>query len=90
MFTSTNDARTTLFGGFDEFQKSFPILLAAYAKEKDTSKRSTLATRFAKDMAVTHLNSAKDGLLKNIVPPVLAVDTKLVKLLRVFGGREND
>ncbi len=88
MFTNNEEARSTLFAGFAEFQASFSTFLAAYAKEKDTSKRSAMATRFAKDVAVPYLDSAKDELLKNVVPPVLAVDAELAKLLRVFGGEE--
>ncbi|MEX2714932.1 MAG: hypothetical protein Q6370_001400 [Candidatus Sigynarchaeota archaeon] len=47
-----------------------------------------MATRFARDVAVPYLDSAKDGLLEAILPPVRAVDAELSRLLRVFGGEE--
>jgi len=86
MFASNDEARAALFVGFDGFQASFSAFLAAYAKEKDASKRSAIATKFAKDIAVPYLDSAKDKLVEALVHPVLAADAELAKLLRVFGG----
>jgi len=88
MYTCNDEARAALFAGFDGFQAAFSAFLAAYAKEKDPSKRSAMATRFAKDVAVPYLDSTKDKLLGALVPPLLAVDAELTKLLRVFGGGE--
>nr|MDO8085753.1 hypothetical protein [Candidatus Sigynarchaeum springense] len=88
MFSNNDEARSALFARFAGFQASFSAFLAAYTKEKDSSKRSAMATRFARDIAVPYLDSAKDELLRNVVPPVLAVDAELTKLLHVFGGEE--
>ena len=88
MFATNEEARAALFAGFDGFQAAFSAFLATYAKEKDVSKRSAMATRFAKDVAVPYLDSAKNKLLEAVLPPVLAVDAELTKLLRVFGGEE--
>jgi len=88
MFATNEEARAALFAGFDGFQAAFSAFLATYAKEKDASKRSAMATRFAKDVAVSYLDSAKDELLKSVVPPLLAVDAELARLLRVFGDEK--
>ncbi len=86
MLTNNDEARAALFAGLGGFQASFSAFLAAYAREKDAAKRSALATAFARDVAIPYLDSAKDGLLAALVPPVLAADAEVTKLLRVFGG----
>jgi hypothetical protein len=86
MFTTNDEARAAMFAGFGGFQATFSAFFAAYAKETDRSKRVALATAFVKDAAIPYLDSAKDGLLSALVPPVLAVDAELSKLFNVFGG----
>ncbi len=86
MFTTNHEARATLFAGFDKFQASFLAFLAVYAKERDAAKRSAMATKFAKDIVLPYLDSAKDKLLEALVSPLLAVDAEIAKLLRVFEG----
>ncbi|NMC04558.1 MAG: hypothetical protein GYA24_05065 [Candidatus Lokiarchaeota archaeon] len=86
MFASNDEARAALFAGFGEFQASFSAFIAAYASETDKARRAALATAFVKDTAIPYLDSAKDGLLDAIVPPLRAIDADLTKLLRVFGG----
>ena len=86
MLSSNDEARAALFAGFGEFQAAFGAFIAAYAKDTDKAKRSALATVFVKDIAIPYLDAAKDGLLARLVPPVLAIDADLTKLLHVFGG----
>ncbi len=86
MYANNDEARSALFAGFGEFQASFTAFLASYAKSGDKAERAALATAFLRDVAVPYLDAAKDGLLAPLVPPVLAADAELTKLLRVFGG----
>ncbi len=90
MLRDNKKAREALFAAFDGFQASFSAFLANYAKESNAAKWSAMATKFAKNIAVPYLDSAKDKLLEALVPSVLAADAEIAKLLRVFGGREND
>ena len=86
MFVSNDEARAALFAGFDKFQAAFTAFLASYAKSGDKAERSALATAFVKDVAIPYLDTAKDGLLAALVPPMLSIDAELNKLLHVFGG----
>ncbi len=86
MYANNDEARATLFADFDKFQAAFTAFLASYAKSGDKADRAALATTFVKDVAIPYLDTAKDGLLAVLVPPVLAIDVDLTKLLHVFGG----
>ncbi len=86
MIASNDEARVALFAGFDKFQAAFTAFLAAYSKETDKAERAALATAFVKEVAIPYLDTAKDRLLDALVPPVLAIDADLTKLLHVFGG----
>jgi hypothetical protein len=86
MFTNNDEARAALFAGFDKFQAAFTTFLASYAKSSDKAERAALATAFVKDVAIPYLDTAKDGLLAALVPPVLAIDADFTKLLHIFGG----
>ncbi len=86
MYANNDEARAALFAGFDKFQASFTKFLASYAKVADKAERAALATAFVKDVAIPYLDTAKDGLLAALIPPMLAIDADLNKLLHVFGG----
>jgi hypothetical protein len=86
MYNNNDEARAALFAGFNGFQAAFTSFLASYAKSGDKAGRAALATAFVKDVAIPYLDTAKDGLLAALVPPVLAVDADLTKLLHVFRG----
>jgi hypothetical protein len=88
MFASNEEARAALFGGFDGFQARFFAMLDAHAKTIDKTERATLATAFVKEVAIPYLDAAKDALLKEVLPPLLAIDAELGKLGHVFGGVE--
>jgi tRNA A37 threonylcarbamoyltransferase TsaD len=86
MYNNNDEARAALFVSFSGFQAAFTAFLAAYAKSGDKTERTTLATSFVKAVAIPYIDTAKDGLLAAIVPPMLAIDADLTKLLHVFGG----
>jgi hypothetical protein len=86
MYNNNDEARAALFTGFSGFQAAFTAFLASYAKSGDKAERTALATAFMKDVAIPYLDTAKDGLLAALVPPMLAIDQELNKLLHVFGG----
>jgi hypothetical protein len=86
MYNNNDEARAALFAGFDKFQAAFTAFLASYAKSGDKAERAALATSLVKDVAIPYLDTAKDGLIAALVPPVLATDAELDKLLHVFGG----
>jgi hypothetical protein len=86
MYGNNDEARAALFAGFDKFQAAFTAFLASYADSGDKAGRAALAAAFVKDIAIPYLDTAKDGLLAALVPPLLAVDSDLSKLLHVFGG----
>jgi hypothetical protein len=86
MFANNDEARAAMFATFGEFQASFSAFIAAYAKEPDKATRSALATAFVKETAIPYMDAAKDGLLAVVIPPMLAIDGDITKLLHVFGG----
>ncbi len=86
MYNNNDDARGALFAGFDKFQAAFTAFLASYAKTTDKAERAALATAFVKDIVIPYIDTAKDGLIATLVPPVLAADAELNNLLHVFGG----
>jgi hypothetical protein len=88
MFTTNDEARAALFGGFDAFQARFFAMLDAHAKTSDDAERATLATAFVKEVAIPYLDGPKDALFKEILPPLLAIDAEIGKLGHVFGGVE--
>jgi hypothetical protein len=86
MFTNNDEARAALFASFDKFQAAFTAFLASYERSGDKAERAALATAFVKDVAIPYIDTAKDGLLAALVPPMLSIDAELTKLLHVFGG----
>lgn len=82
---SNDDARKAVFSGFDAFQAQFFAILEAHAKASTARERSTIATRFVKDIMIPYLDTAKDALLKEYAAPLRAIENELAKLLDVFG-----
>jgi len=85
MLQSNDDARKAMFSGFNGFQDKFFEMLVAYSKATTSQDRSSIATRFVKDVVIPYLDASKDALLKEYAQPLQAIEAELVKLLQVFG-----
>nr|MDO8110846.1 hypothetical protein [Candidatus Sigynarchaeota archaeon] len=85
MIASNENARKALFKDFDAWQERFFAMLATYGRVSTPTERTSIATKFIKEITIPYLDTAKDGLVKAIVPAIEGLDAELGKLLHIFG-----
>nr|MDO8115062.1 hypothetical protein [Candidatus Sigynarchaeota archaeon] len=85
MIASNEDARKVLFKDFDAWQEKFFAMLGGYGRASTPAERTAIATKFIKEITIPYLDTAKDSLVKAILPAVENLDAELGKLLHVFG-----
>lgn len=85
MLLSNDDARKAVFAGFDAFQDKYFAMITSYVNATTAQERTSIATRFVKDVVIPYLDASKDALLTDFAQPLQAIESELAKLLHVFG-----